>query len=82
MGTLFEQPSRVTLTDEYCTDEMITVLKTYQDAGYSKDQSIEIMKVHEMRKSNWINLNDGDIKDEQLMGFGELLKELIKVLRK
>ncbi len=87
MGTLFnQQPRKYHQTQDYDIDvictEIMHIKSTY---GMSNNEAIEVLRIAEKRRTNNIFVANGDIKDEQLSGFGELIKEfnlIIKSLKK
>lgn len=76
MGTLMNQPPR---RRNGCDDfrnegDYIDDVKHYaKRSGLSVAEVTEILKLREMERANNLAVADGDIKDEQLAGFGELL---------
>ncbi len=81
MGTLFEQSPRtlehVKIEDiYYFIEEFKRYLKKLDKNDIILSDFIQIHKVLEYKRRTDILVNDGDAKDEQLAGFGELLQEL------
>lgn len=77
MGTLFNQRPR-----DYCDiqmhyldsflHEMTCIAKKH---GIPLSEVLKAREILEWKRANDLFVADGDSKDEQLMGFGELLKE-------
>lgn len=76
MGTLFNQPPRNSWgNDEKEFDKMAELIEYgVREHNYTIEQSIEICKVLEMQRENNFRWENGNIFDEQLAGFGELLQ--------
>lgn len=77
MGTLFnQQPRKYHHTQDYDIDiictEIMHIKSTY---GMSHNEAIDVLRIAENRRTSNIFVANGDIKDEQLAGFGELIKE-------
>jgi hypothetical protein len=87
MGTLFNQQPR----NSYSVngeEEIQYILKLSSKYKIPVQETIEILKLAEKSRENDLFRADGDIKDEQLSGFGELIQdfnlklgELIDVLK-
>jgi hypothetical protein len=79
MGTLFEQPER----DEehntgFTADEMIIEIKRVMGVhGLSMDQSLRFFELLENKRRNQLYVNNGNILDEQLAGFGKLIDRFL-----
>lgn len=80
MGTLFEQPARKDGREDIngLVFDVISIVKE----GFDENQAIEILKIAEMRRKNNLYQMNGDIHDEQLSGFGDLLKEFIFIAQR
>jgi hypothetical protein len=83
MGTLFNQKIRqkhyvlpITTQDEIDTIDYLSDV-----TGYEIEHIIEIRKICEAKRTNDLFIEDGNAKDEQLAGFGELFKELNDQIR-
>ncbi len=79
MGNLFDQPPRE--IDRVGDTELLRWVRWADDyadkEGYTLEAVIEAKKALEMERANNLAVRDGDAKDEQLGGFGDLLRELI-----
>lgn len=78
MGSLFEPTSR----SRHAFDE-IEVEKFIKPANaLAKKLNISLMEVLEplkfQKRRNKVYVNNGNIFDEQMMGFGEMLKEFVQ----
>ena len=51
------------------------------EAGISMDQAIRIYELAELRRRNNLYVINGDIHDEQMAGFGEILNEMLNIVR-
>ena len=51
------------------------------DLGWEVSDVLKAFEIQELEKANALTLQDGDAKDEQLSGFGEILQNLVDVLR-
>lgn len=75
MGTVFKQPvrdrHRVTARD--VLDHIDTMKRVAQGAGVSLDQAIAVWRVMEQARANDIAVANGDIHDEQMAGFANIL---------
>lgn len=81
MGTLFDQkPRRYHRFD--VNDDIIREIKDLQyiqkKTGLNYDQVLETCKMLELRRKNELYVANGDIHDEQMAGFGELIKQFIR----
>ncbi len=75
MGTLFDQEKRVTfLTQEAVVSRGNLIKAIAKELGISFSEAIELYLAV-------AKINDYDTKDEQLAGFGELLKELTEAIQ-
>lgn len=80
MGTLFEQRPRDFKTQD--ADQWIDYVKDLAKKNKMPiGEVIEILKVAEMYRQNTVYVANGDIHDEQMAGFGELLRELIGLIK-
>ncbi len=82
MGTLFNQPERkwYTVTHEQLAIEIERVARLAKAANIAPSEVIELTKVLEYRRRTDLMVHDQDAKDEQLAGFGDILKELITAI--
>jgi len=79
MGTLFNQEPR-----SYCKplegeayDLIDEIERVGSETAKSFDQVLDVYKILEQRRKNDLAVQNGDIWDEQMHGFGELLQSLI-----
>jgi hypothetical protein len=77
MGTLFEQQPRKFLElDELDIDRFIEEVKTIKKkSGWTVDQSLKAREILESKRKNDLYVIDGDIHDEHMAGFGELIRD-------
>ena len=86
MGTLLKQEPRINAL-KYFASEKETIDWCYwidkqaKDLGWKPADVLKAFELQELEKANALALRDGDAKDEQLSGFGELFQELIFALR-
>ncbi len=83
MGTLFKQEPRNfhRIENSEKLIEQIEILKKVQKkTGLTYEQVIDTCKMLELRRRNNLYADNGDIFDEQMTGFGELLQELISTI--
>ncbi|OXB95136.1 MULTISPECIES: hypothetical protein [Bacillus] len=73
MGTLFNQRPRYE-HEEYAIKHIDTIIRISKEKGITIEETIMCLK-YSMAVNNW------DCKDEQLAGFGKLLKELIETVQ-
>ena len=82
MGTLFNQQPRSTLSTE--DDEIIMwcewVDEQAKELNWEVKDVLKAFEIHERERTNNLLVRDGDAKDEQLAGFGEILQNLVNVL--
>jgi hypothetical protein len=79
MGTLFDQPARQSFrVNENEIEEFI--LETEKYPGVSLSDYIKLVDVLEYRRRTNHMIIDRDVWDEQMIGFGELLKQLLDAL--
>jgi hypothetical protein len=83
MGTLFNQSIRQ--AHSISQIELERRVDVYESIIKKRDitmsELIELNKALEMERANDLRVNDGDAKDEQLAGFGELMQEFIFIFR-
>jgi hypothetical protein len=82
MGTLFSQrprDHRVVGRGDVIND-MEAVKEIAESTGSTKQEVIELMRVMEMERQSNLYVDNGDAFDEQLEGFGYLIREFIDVL--
>jgi hypothetical protein len=79
MGTLFDQPARKAfrVTEDEIED---FILETEKYPGIALSDYVKVIQVLEYRRRTDHMINDRDVWDEQMIGFGELLKQLLEVL--
>jgi hypothetical protein len=82
MGTLFSQDPRRTLKN-YDTD-IIALIENVKAIAKKTDLSIDqVLKAYEIketeRRTDFL-IQNGDIHDEQMTGFGELVKDVTNAL--
>lgn len=81
MGTLFNQKERPGFNDPINLTHAISNLKNLsKEHSISLKETIDIANYVELRRQNDLKWYDGDVKDEQLTGFGELLEDLTRTL--
>lgn len=73
MGTLFEQKPRETTLSGYIKTIVAEVENLKLELGCTTGEAINMVRLA-------IELDNLDRKDEQLMGFGEILKDIILAL--
>ena len=91
MGTLFEQQPRSYYDIDFEKDVKYAcekILKIAKETKMSVSDVIEIYKIETHNRAISCYVSNGDIKDEQLAGFGELfesfngkLDDIIEILR-
>lgn len=76
MGTLFEQQKRNYY--RVTSDEVVELIKEMKRVSDSTNidftSTLAVYNLLEKRRESNIKVWDGDVKDEQLAGFGEILK--------
>jgi hypothetical protein len=84
MGTLFNQPSRqLHNVDEKSIVETIIKFKNIAEKyNVTFDQVIKIADIKEAERTNDLHVYSGDVHDEQMAGFGELIQQLDATLFK
>jgi len=84
MPTLFSQPPRGDCRnvqqdwDAVAVDRFERLKKLH---GFDDRTTLELMRLADAHRQHEYRVSDLDAKDEQLAGFGELLAELIEVIR-
>jgi hypothetical protein len=82
MGTLMDQKPRVFL--RVCEEDIIRFIENCNEigraTGSSREQVFEAVRILEMRRKNDLYVNSGDVFDEQMAGFGELVTDLSEKL--
>lgn len=73
MGTLFEQKPRETTLSGYIRTVVAEVANLKLELGCTTEEAIDMVRLA-------IELDNLDRKDEQLMGFGEILKDITLAL--
>jgi len=77
MATLFSQPVRDSFHEYDTENELEDSIKLSQKFDVPLEVVLEAAYVAQLRRANAMRVCDGDAKDEQLQGFGELAQELI-----
>ena len=79
MGTLFSQQPRNYFDVSFKEVKMFIeeLLETAQETGVSSEFVLRVFELHEHKRANNIKVWDGDAKDEQLAGFGEILRDFL-----
>jgi len=82
MGTLFNQPerNRFTIRNKDLLDSIETLKELAEKSGISLDQAIKIAEIKQLERGNDLFASNGDIHDEQLAGFGEILEKIATAL--
>ncbi|QKJ29281.1 hypothetical protein HQ865_05765 [Mucilaginibacter mali] len=82
MGTLFDQQPRnyVNVKTDKVLELIDKIKRISKDTNLSIDQVIKIYEIKELERKNDLFAMNGDIHDEQMTGFGELLKNAISSL--
>ena len=78
MGTLFNQPPReLKGTSHEDLQSFLGMIKQISSkTSLSVENVLEAYRVKELERQNDLYVHNGNILDEQLSGFGELIKEL------
>ncbi len=78
MGTLSNQPARKYrhITKSEVIELIEEINAVAKETKLSFDQVSKIYELKEKQRSNSLFVDNGDIKDEQLSGFGDLISEL------
>ncbi len=76
MGTLYNQPPRnyFDIDFKYVKSECEEIQKIAEETGMSVADVIEVYKIKTQNRSIDCYVANGDIRDEQMAGFGELFK--------
>ena len=79
MGTLFNQKPRNTLSVE---DKQVRIWCDWvniqaKELGREVKDVLKAFEIYEKKRTNNLSVYDGDSKDEQLAGFGEILQNLV-----
>ena len=85
MGTLFEQRPRINFVIYNTAGHIRDIIADIEDMrrhGFTVDQAIEIQKLAHNRCEFFDRIQDGDIRDEQLAGFGQLIREFTEAISK
>lgn len=91
MGTLFKQPNREykPIGKEEMEDLYQMVIEFSEEKELSFEQALKIVEILEKEKATNAYITDRDVHDEQMAGFGILLKdfneniqEIIKIQKK
>jgi len=78
MGTLFNQSPRFNHRrddDDAVSNQVRLIQRVANKTGQSYKEVLETCKMLEMSRQNDLYVNNGDAFDEQMAGFGELIKE-------
>ena len=80
MGTILEQPPREECLRHLSTSSTIDWCKWVQtqaeNLGWEISDVLKAFEINQLEKANALALRDGDAKDEQQAGFGELFESL------
>jgi hypothetical protein len=78
MGTLKEQPVRRTLniTEKQHVNFVEEISRVASETGVSIENVLKAREVMELSRRNDLFVANGDIHDEQMSGFGDLLENL------
>ena len=76
MGTLFNEPSRnyFDIDFKYVKSDCEKIKKIAKETGLSVADVIEVYKIKTQNRSIDCYVDNGDIWDEQMAGFGELFR--------
>lgn len=82
MGTLQEQPPRNyhTVSSDDVKDFLTDALKLSKELKVDISVVLEAYRIKELQRRNTLYVSNGDILDEQLAGFGELLSEICEAI--
>ena len=81
MGTLFNQDPRYLLNVQEIIDDIIVSLKKItKEEKLTTEQALKIYELALYRQRSFFYKDDGDRKDEQLKGFGDILVEIRDIL--
>lgn len=78
MGILFEQTARnfVCVNKAKVLDLINDIKAVSKESKLSIDQVISIWQIAEKERQNSLYVHNGDIFDEQMAGFGELIRNM------
>jgi len=84
MGTLFDQPERdnCNVNRDQIEDLTEVAMELSKKLGVSVADVIAAARVCQLERANDLYVRNGDVFDEQMGGFGQLLQELIAEVRK
>jgi hypothetical protein len=79
LGTLFDQPERqqCVVDQNQIEDFLENAVELSKKHKVSVTDVIAAREVLELKRKNDLYVRNGDVFDEQLAGFGDLLRELI-----
>ena len=79
MATLFTQAPRnyFDVSFKEVTTFIEKLLETATDTGVTPEFVLRVCELHEHKRTNNIKVWDGDAKDEQLAGFGEIASDFL-----
>lgn len=82
MGTLQQQPARnYSKIDENRLETFIEEInEVAQKTGVSLETALKAREILEMERRNDLFVANGDIHDEQMSGFGDLLEDLTNAI--
>lgn len=82
MGTLKNQPVRKSY--EVTSEQVISLLEEVKSISVKTRIEIpsvlEAYRILELRRKNWLYESNGDIHDEQMSGFGEIMEQMASSL--
>ena len=82
MGTLFNQRERAAWkSGNYLTElrwELESEMKE-MDKNWSVDQKLKMLELMLIKEKNNMYEQNGDVHDEQMAGFGELIKQSVRI---
>lgn len=80
MGTLLEQPKRNTHVVDFddLKGELIEMIKIAKHLKIELKDVLKARECMEMQRANYLRFDNGDIQDEQMSGFGEILKSSLE----
>jgi hypothetical protein len=79
MATLFSQPPRNYYKVSFKEVNVFIegVLETATETGVQPEFVLRVFELCELQRTNNLKAWDGDAKDEQLAGFGEILRDFL-----
>ena len=81
MGTLFNQKTRsyyeIDDSDLLCDIDDINAI--CKETGWTVENVLKLKKIHQIKRANDLYVANGDAHDEQMAGFGELIKEFFSM---